>query len=132
MQFLRAVMAMGAVAIISACTTASTGDSFATPPEWLGKEKSIAKNQQMTAKGMIPISIDCMMDTTAKNPQPTYFLKIEYKSRPGVKWRWGVGETDEMQVHANTAKREGLRRIQSRQMLDPNSGKRASCALWLS
>lgn len=113
------------------CTSNSTSYSPRMTGQWLGKEQALAKDRAMLASDMVPISIDCMMDTTANNPRPTYFVKIEYKPRADFKkWRWGVGEADEMQVHSNTAKREGLKHAQTRQMLDPNSGKQAFCSLW--
>lgn len=125
-------LAVTVAILVTGCTSSSTTYSSAKEPEWLGKEQSLAVDRKMLARGMMPISIDCMMDTTVKRSiRPTYFVKIRYGPRPAKKhWRWGVGEADEMQVHANTAKREGLKRVQSRQMLDPNSGKKASCALW--
>lgn len=113
--------------LLSGCT------NIPKSSEWANKSQALQNDKIMEARGMMPASIDCMMDTTAKNPRPTYFVKITYKPRPpNTHWRWGVGEEDEMRVYANTATREGLKRAQNRHMLDPNSGKKASCSLWQS
>jgi hypothetical protein len=119
--------------LVSGCTSTSISDSTAEAV-WLGREEALAKDKKMLAKGMMPLTIDCMMDTTVRgNFRPSYFVKISYGPRSANKnWRWGVGEADEMKVFANTAGREGLKLVRSRKMFDPNSGTHASCALWHS
>jgi hypothetical protein len=85
----------------------------------------------MRQKGMVPVAIDCRMEDTSRIERPIYWVKIKYApDTKREKWRWAVGEADELQVHANDAAREGLKLVKRTRIADTKTGRPASCAIW--
>lgn len=98
---------------------------------WFGKEQALAESNAMGRKGMAPVSIDCRIEDASGPERPIYSTKIKYAANPNRnRWRYGVGEADEMQVYANDAAREKLKLVMRKRIVDVESGKKASCAIW--
>jgi hypothetical protein len=116
--------------LLVGCTTTEQHHSKV---RWLSAKQAQAQTRDMQRKGMLPSNVYCLMEGRKGPHRPYgYWMRFDYKPNPtGKSWRYGVGEADEMQVFANNARRENLKLVTRKQMVDVNTGQKASCALWL-
>ncbi|MER8667211.1 hypothetical protein NKH45_08370 [Mesorhizobium sp. M1156] len=131
-------MTFQAVALIVTLVAATPNNDL--PPNavesvWMKAETVITESRKMKAKGMMPASIDCRIDSIS-GTAAVYSMKIVWvPNDAGIIWRFGVGTAEENFKLEEGNRASGIRNVWSKQLIDKASGwPRLVCALggaWL-
>ncbi|MER8969084.1 hypothetical protein NKI25_25900 [Mesorhizobium sp. M0808] len=126
-------MTFQAVALIVTLVAATPNNDL--PPNavesvWMKAETVITESRKMKAKGMMPASIDCRIDSIS-GTAAVYSMKIVWvPNDAGIIWRFGVGTAEENFKLEEGNRASGIRNVWSKQLIDKASGWHASCVLW--
>ena len=113
---------------LSGCVTQPTGGP--DKDGWLGGAAAIRESNEMNAKKMIPVAIDCKFAGITAG-KVKYKVKFKYKlNKTKVRGHWQVGDSAQIAHQDVVQGKRGYRRSFTKNIYDPTSGERALCVIW--
>ena len=130
----KATAAFAALMLLGGCMTHQpTGiDALQTSGinQWLTTADADKAVNAMSAKGMMPATIDCRFADTTPG-QVAYVSKFTWKRAPAnTRYHWEVGDPTYLASDEVKANRVGLRRVFAKATRDAASGQRVGCSIW--
>lgn len=127
--------AMAALMLLSGCMTHQpTGiDAYRTSSinQWLTTADADKVVSAMSAKGMMPATIDCRFADT-KPGQVAYLSKFTWMRAPAnTRYHWEVGDPAYLASKEVRANRVGLRRLDAKLVRDSATGQKVGCSVWV-
>jgi hypothetical protein len=128
--------AMAALMLLAGCMTHQpTGiDARQTGSinQWLTTADADKMVSAMSAKGMVPATINCRFADTTPG-QVAYRSKFTWKRAPAnTRYHWEVGDPTYLASDEVKANRVGLRRVFAKTVREPASGQKVGCSIWTS
>ncbi|CDX22340.1 exported hypothetical protein [Mesorhizobium plurifarium] len=127
--------AMAALMLLSGCMTHQpTGtDAYRTNSigQWLTTDDADKVVSAMSAKGMMPATIDCRFADTTPG-QVAYLSKFTWMRAPAnTRYHWEVGDPAYLASKEVRANRVGLKRVDAKLVRDSATGQKVGCSVWV-
>ncbi|TPI50570.1 hypothetical protein FJ417_29960 [Mesorhizobium sp. B3-1-7] len=128
--------AMAALMLLAGCMTHQpTGtDAYRTSSidQWLTTDDADKAVSAMSAKGMMPATINCRFADTTPG-KVAYRSKFTWKRAPAnTRYHWEVGDPAYLASKDVASSRVGLRRTFAKTVRDPATGQKMGCSIWVS
>ncbi|MBZ9734170.1 hypothetical protein LB534_07310 [Mesorhizobium sp. CA18] len=126
------IATMAALMLLGGCMTHSPSGPAVSRDEWLTTSDADKVVSAMSAKGMMPATIDCRFDNTAPG-QVAYRSKFTWKQAPAnTRYHWEVGDPNYLASKDVASNRVGLRRVFAKTARDPATRQKVGCSIWAS
>ncbi|MDX8534698.1 hypothetical protein RFM41_26965 [Mesorhizobium sp. VK25A] len=126
--------AMATLMLLAGCMTHQPSgiDPYQTSGinQWLTTADADKVVSSMSAKGMMPATIDCRFADTTPG-QVAYVSKFTWKRAPAnTRYHWEVGDPTYLASDEVKANRVGLRRVFAKATRDAATGQKVGCSVW--
>ncbi|TPK90636.1 MULTISPECIES: hypothetical protein [unclassified Mesorhizobium] len=125
---------MAALMLLAGCMThqATGTDAYRTSSidQWLATDDADKVVSAMSAKGMMPATINCRFADTTPG-QAAYRSKFTWKRAPAnTRYHWEVGDPTYLASKDVASSRTGLRRVFAKTVRDAATGQKVGCSIW--
>jgi hypothetical protein len=130
----RASTTLAALMLLGGCMTHQPAgiDAYQTSgiDQWLTTPEADKVVNAMSAKGLMPATIDCRFADTTPG-QVAYRSKFTWKrAKTNTRYHWEIGDPAYLASDAVKANRVGLRRVFAKGARDAATGQKVGCSIW--
>jgi hypothetical protein len=98
--------------------------------QWLATADADKVVNAMSAKGLMPATIDCRFADTTPG-QVAYLSKFTWRRAPAnTRYHWEIGDPTYLASDEVKANRVGLRRVFAKATRDAATGQKVGCSIW--
>ena len=99
--------------------------------DWLATADADKVVNAMSAKGLMPATIDCRFADTTPG-QVAYLSKFTWMRAPAnTRYHWEVGDPTYLASKEVRANRVGLKRVDAKLVRDAATGQKVGCSVWV-
>ncbi|BCM18629.1 hypothetical protein [Mesorhizobium sp. J8] len=125
---------LAALMLLAGCMTHQQAgiDAYRTSSidQWLTTADADKVVSAMSAKGMMPATIDCRFADTTPG-QVAYLSKFTWKRAPAnTRYHWEVGDPAYLASREVRANQVGLKRVDAKLVRDAATGQKVGCSVW--
>ena len=130
----KAIATMAALMLLGGCMTHQPRgiDAYQTSgiDQWLATADADKVVNAMSAKGLMPATIDCRFADTTPG-QVAYLSKFTWRRAPAnTRYHWEIGDPTYLASDEVKANRVGLRRVFAKATRDVATGQKVGCSIW--
>ncbi|MDX8460647.1 hypothetical protein [Mesorhizobium humile] len=130
----KAIATMAALMLLAGCMTHQPRgiDAYQTSgiDQWLATADADKVVNAMSAKGLMPATIDCRFADTTPG-QVAYLSKFTWRRAPAnTRYHWEIGDPTYLASDEVKANRVGLRRVFAKATRDAATGQKVGCSIW--
>jgi hypothetical protein len=130
----KAIATMAALMLLAGCMTHQPRDIDAYQTsgidQWLATADADKVVNAMSAKGLMPATIDCRFADTTPG-QVAYLSKFTWRRAPAnTRYHWEIGDPTYLASDEVKANRVGLRRVFAKATRDAATGQKVGCSIW--